>query len=161
MKIAAVQMVSAPEWALNRDTAARLIADAAAAGATLVALPEYFCTMGRRDTDKLALAEPAGDGPIQRFLSDTAREHGIWLVGGTLPLRTASPQQALNRSCVFAPDGLEATHYDKIHLFAFDNGGERYDAGRVLQAGVGPLAVDTEGWRIGLSICYDLRFSEL
>ena len=87
MKIAAVQMVSTPDWPANRDAAARLVAEAAAAGAQLVALPEYFCVMGRRDTDKLALAEPAGDGPIQRFLSDTAREHGLWLVGGTLPLR--------------------------------------------------------------------------
>ena len=161
MKIAAVQMVSAPEWALNRDTAARLIADAAAAGATLVALPEYFCVMGRRDTDKLALAEPAGDGPIQRFLSDTAREHGIWLVGGTLPLRTASPQQALNRSCVFAPDGAQAAHYDKIHLFAFDNGRESYDEGRTLRAGSEPVALQAGPLRVGLSICYDLRFPEL
>ena len=161
MKIAAVQMVSAPEWALNRDTAARLIADAAAAGATLVALPEYFCVMGRRDTDKLALAEPAGDGPIQRFLSDTAREHGIWLVGGTLPVRTAGPEQAFNRSCVYAPDGATAAHYDKIHLFAFDNGRESYDEGRTLRAGSEPVALQAGPLRVGLSICYDLRFPEL
>jgi nitrilase len=161
MKIAAVQMVSAPEWEANRAAAARLIAQAAAAGATLVALPEYFCTMGRRDTDKLALAEPEGDGPIQRFLADTAREHGLWLVGGTLPLQTAQPQQALNRCCVFAPDGREAAHYDKIHLFAFDNGRESYDEGRTLRAGGAPVALDVGALRLGLSICYDLRFPEL
>ncbi|HLL13208.1 MAG TPA: nitrilase-related carbon-nitrogen hydrolase, partial [Rubrivivax sp.] len=86
-RIAAVQMVAAPDWQTNREAAARLVAQAAASGAQLVALPEYFCIMGRRDTDKLAIAESAGDGPIQRFLSDTARQHGIWLVGGTLPVR--------------------------------------------------------------------------
>ena len=86
MKIAAVQMTATPEWARNRDAAARLVAQAAAAGAQLVLLPEYFCLMGQRDTDKLALAEPAGSGPIQQFLSDAARSHGLWLVGGTLPI---------------------------------------------------------------------------
>jgi predicted amidohydrolase len=91
MKIAAVQMVSAPDWPSNRATAARLIAQAAAAGAALVALPEYFCLMGQRDSDKLALAEPSGSGPIQQFLSDTARRHGLWLVGGTLPVNSGAP----------------------------------------------------------------------
>ena len=165
-KVAAVQMVSAPEWADNREAAARLVAQAAAAGADLVALPEYFCIMGRRDTDKLALAESPGDGPIQRFLSDTAREHGIWLVGGTLPLRVDAGR-ALNRCCVFGPDGNEAAHYDKIHLFAYDNGKEAFDEGRTLLAGsqpvalpVGPLA-SGNSLQVGVSICYDLRFPEL
>ena len=97
MKIAAVQMVSTPDWGRNRDSAARLIAQAAQAGAQLVALPEYFCVMGQRDTDKLALAEAPGDGPIQQFLADTARQHGLWLVGGTLPVRTAVAGTVLNR----------------------------------------------------------------
>lgn len=163
MKIAAVQMVSTPDWPSNRDAAARLVAEAAAAGATLVALPEYFCIMGRRDSDKLALAEPAGDGPIQRFLSGTAREHGLWLVGGTLPLAAGGGggERALNRCCVFAPDGSEAAHYDKLHLFAFDNGRESYDEGRTLCAGGAPMAVQCGGLRTGLSVCYDLRFPEL
>ncbi len=164
MKIAAVQMVSAPEWAANRDAAARLIAQAAAAGAGLVLLPEYFCLMGRRDSDKLALAEPAGpasEGPIQRFLSDSAREHGVWLVGGTLPVATGEPDRVLNRCCVFAPDGTPAAHYDKLHLFAYDNGRESYDEGRTLRAGSAPVAVQAGPLRVGLSICYDLRFPEL
>ena len=165
MKIAAVQMVSTPDWPANRDAAARLIRQAAAAGAALVALPEYFCIMGRRDTDKLALAEAPGAGPIQDFLAATARECGVWIVGGTLPLRTEVPGQALNRCCVFAPDGREAAHYDKIHLFAFDNGGESYDEGRTLQAGRAPVALQVRAGaatlRVGLSICYDLRFPEL
>ena len=164
MKIAAVQMVATPDWARNRDAAARLVAQAAAAGAQLVLLPEYFCLMGNRDTDKLALAEAAGSGPIQQFLADTARQHGLWLVGGTLPIHHTATQ-ALNRCCVFAPDGHAATHYDKVHLFGFDNGTERYDEGRTLQAGTKPVAFDAtsadETLRVGLSICYDLRFPEL
>jgi nitrilase len=161
MKIAAVQMVSTPEWPANRDAAARLVAAAAAAGAGLVQLPEYFCTMGRRDTDKLALAEPPGDGPIQRFLADTARQHAIWLVGGTLPVQTGVAGQVLNRCCVYAPDGAAAAHYDKVHLFAFDNGRESYDEGRTLCAGSEAVALQAGPLRVGLSICYDLRFPEL
>ena len=161
MKIAAVQMVSSPDWPANREAAARLIAQAATAGAQLVALPEYFCVMGRRDTDKLALAEPAGSGPIQRFLASSAREHGVWLVGGTLPVLTEVPGQVLNRSIVFAPDGKPAAHYDKAHLFAFDNGRESYDEGRTLRAGDQCVALQAGALRVGLSICYDLRFPEL
>ncbi len=161
MKIAAVQMVSGPEWPANRAAAARLVGQAAAAGATLVALPEYFCLMGQRDSDKLALAEEAGSGTIQQFLSALAREHGLWLVGGTLPLRARTPGQVLNRCAVFAPDGRQAATYDKIHLFAFDNGRESYDEGRTLCAGDQPVALQAGPLRLGLSICYDLRFPEL
>jgi deaminated glutathione amidase len=164
MKIAAVQMISSPSWPSNRDTAARLVAQAAAAGAGLVLLPEYFCVMGHKDTDKLALAEPPGEqggGPIQKFLADLAREHAVWLVGGTLPIQTAQPQQALNRCVVFAPDGSAAAHYDKLHLFAFNNGRESYDEGRTLKAGTQAVAVQAGPLRVGLSICYDLRFPEL
>jgi deaminated glutathione amidase len=164
MKIAAVQMISSPNWPRNRDAAARLVTQAAAAGASLVLLPEYFCVMGHKDTDKLALAEAAGGqggGPIQKFLSELALENGVWLVGGTLPIQTQASSQALNRSCVFAPDGSAAAHYDKVHLFAFNNGRESYDEGRTLQAGQQPVAVQVGGLRVGLSICYDLRFPEL
>jgi nitrilase len=167
MKIAAVQMVSGPDWAANRDAAARGIAAAAAAGAKLVALPEYFCLMGLRDDAKLALAEAEGDGPIQRFLSELAQAHGVWLIGGTLPVKTSQPGRVLNRSVVFDPQGREAAHYDKIHLFAFDSGRESYDEGRTLCAGGTPVAFDAAhlpsgaALRVGLSICYDLRFPEL
>ena len=165
MKTAAVQMISSPDWAENRDTAARLVAQAAAAGAQLVALPEYFCLMGRRDTDKLALAEGAGSGPIQTFLAETARRHGIWLVGGTLPIQaggaSTESSRVLNRCVVYGPDGSAAGHYDKVHLFAFDNGRESYDEGRTLRAGTQPVAVQAGALRVGLSICYDLRFPEL
>ena len=161
MKIAALQMVSTPDVDRNLDAAAALIARAATAGAQLVALPEYFCLMGRRDDDKLAIAETPGDGPIQRFLAEQARMHGLWIVGGTLPLRAATEGRVRNSNLVYAPDGTLAARYDKMHLFAFDNGREQYDEGRVLQAGGEPVALQAGPLRVGLSVCYDLRFPEL
>jgi predicted amidohydrolase len=160
MKIAALQMVATPDVDRNLAAAARLIADAAAAGARLAALPEYFCLMGRRDEDKLAIAEADGDGPIQAFLAEQARTHGLWLVGGTLPIRAQAAGRVRNACCVYGPQGQRVARYDKIHLFAFDNGRERYDEGRVLEAGDTPVAFEAEGLRVGLSICYDLRFPE-
>lgn len=161
MKIAALQMVSTPDVGRNLDAAARLVAQAAAEGAQLVALPEYFCFMGHQDRDKLAIAEAAGDGPIQSALAALAREHRVWLIGGTLPLRCADRDRVLNTNCVFAPDGTLAARYDKIHLFRFDNGRESYDEGRAIQAGRQAVALDAAGLRVGLSVCYDLRFPEL
>jgi deaminated glutathione amidase len=161
MKIAALQMVSTPDVPRNLEAARALIGQAAQAGAGLVALPEYFCLMGRADTDKLAVAEADGDGPIQRMLSQAAREHGLWVVGGTLPLRTADPARVRNSCLVYGPDGQRAARYDKIHLFSFDNGREHYDEARVLERGGQAVALDCAGWRVGLSVCYDLRFPEL
>ena len=175
MKIAALQMVSTPDVVRNLEAARRLIAQASAQGAQLVALPEYFCLLGRHDTDKLNVAEaplckvgerPApGSGtqraPIQQALADAAREHRLWLIGGTLPLRTADPQRVRNSSCVFAPDGSLAARYDKMHLFRFDNGKERYDEGRVLEAGSEPRSLQCGDLQVGLTVCYDLRFPEL
>ena len=129
MLIAALQMVSTPDVDRNLAAAAALIAEAARAGAQLVALPEYFCLMGRSDRDKLALAEVPGEGPIQRMLADAARDHGVWVLGGTLPLRTADPARVFNSSLAFAPDGRQAARYDKMYLFRYDNGRERYDEG--------------------------------
>lgn len=165
LKIAALQMVSTPDVDRNLAAATRLMEAAAADGVRLVALPEYFCLLGRNDRDKLAIAETLDDGPIQAHLAATARRLGLWVIGGTLPLRLAGPgadpERVLNSCLVWSPSGQRVARYDKIHLFAFDNGQERYDEGRVLQAGAEPVAVDVEGWRIGLSICYDLRFPEL
>lgn len=160
-KFAAIQTVSTPDVARNLDAAARLIAQAAQAGAQWVALPEYFCLMGLRDDAKLHIAEPDGDGPIQRFLSDAAREHRITLVGGTLPIEAKAPGRVRNACCVYGPDGARLARYDKIHLFAFDNGKETYDEARVLEPGDTPVAFEHDGWRAGLSVCYDLRFPEL
>ena len=141
MKIAAVQMVSTPRVADNLAAASRLVAQAANDGAQLIALPEYFCVMGTTDRDKLAIAEAPGDGPIQRMLCDAAREHRVWLIGGTLPIRCDDPARVLNASCVYAPDGALAARYDKIHLFTYDNGRERYDEGCAIRAGSVPTTL--------------------
>jgi nitrilase len=164
LKIAAVQMVSTPDRDRNLEAAARCVAQAAATGARLVALPEYFCIMGQRDSDKLAIAEDVeqGGGPITTFLSDAARRHGIWLVGGTLPAALPGRADRVRNTClVHGPDGARVARYDKIHLFAFDNGRERYDEARVLEPGAQPVAFDADGHRVGLSVCYDVRFPEL
>ena len=161
MKIAALQMVSTPDVERNLEAARQLVAQAARSGARLVVLPEYFCLMGRSDRDKLAVAEVAGTGPIQQMLSDAAREHRVWLVGGTLPLRCDDRDRVLNSNCVFGPDGTLAARYDKIHLFRYDNGRERYDEGVAIQAGSEPVAFAADNLRVGLSVCYDLRFPEL
>ena len=161
MKIAAVQMVSSTSADRNAEAARRLVKEAALGGAELVALPEYFCFMGRSDRDKLAIAEAPGDGPLQRMLSETAREHRIWLIGGTLPIRSDDPDRVLNANCVYAPDGTLAVRYDKIHLFKYDNGRERYDEGAAIRAGTEPMTFQAGAVRVGLSVCYDLRFPEL
>jgi nitrilase len=120
--------------------------------------------MGRADRDKLAIAEAPGDGPIQTMLAAAAREHGIWIVGGTLPMRIAArADRVRNACCVYAPDGHLAARYDKMHLFGFDNGAERYDESAVLEPGSESVALELapSGLRLGLSVCYDLRFPEL
>jgi deaminated glutathione amidase len=161
MKIAALQTVSTPDVDRNLEAAAALIARAAQQGAQLVSLPEYFCLMGRRDTDKLDHAEAPGEGPIQSFLSAQAKQHGLWLIGGTLPLRAATAERARNACCVYGPDGALAARYDKIHLFRFETERESYDEARVLEAGSEPVTVQAGALRVGLSVCYDLRFPEL
>jgi len=161
MKIAALQTVSTPDVARNLETATRLLAQAAQAGAQLVSLPEYFCLMGQRDSDKLTHMEAPGDGPIQAFLAAQARLHGLWLIGGTLPLRGATADHARNACCVYAPDGTLAARYDKIHLFRFATERESYDEARVLEPGSTPVALQAGALRVGLSVCYDLRFPEL
>jgi len=166
MRVAAIQMVSAIEREANLARAHALLAEAAKAGAELAVLPEYFCMMGARDTDKLGLRETAGTGTVQNFLADAAREFGLWIVGGTLPLETDDDNHVFNSSLVYSPDGACMARYDKIHLFYFDNGRERYDERRVIAPGSKPVLFDLPSrdghrWRIGLSVCYDLRFPEL
>ncbi|MEH3086397.1 MAG: carbon-nitrogen hydrolase family protein [Xylophilus ampelinus] len=167
MRIAVLQMVSGPAVQDNLAQARGLIARAAAAGAELAVLPEYFCLLGQADTDKLAAAEPAGDGPVQRFLAEAARAHGLWIAGGTLPLAVpGDPHHVRNALLVFGPDGAQAARYDKIHLFRIDDGRQRFDESRTIAAGNAPASFvlpsrDGHAWRVGLSVCYDLRFPEL
>ena len=173
MKVAAIQMVPGPRVELNLSAAHALLAEAAQAGAELAVLPEYFCLMGQRDTDKLALAEPLGRGPIQDGLAASARQLGLWIVGGTLPLAldgeggaASTPARCRNASLAFAPTGERVAVYDKIHLFRFNDGSRVYDEAAVLAPGSQPVLFnlpsrDGHRWRVGMSVCYDLRFPEL
>ena len=161
IQVAAAQMVSTPDPAQNCETAARLVCEAAAAGAQLVLLPEYWPVLGGNEQDKVEIAEPAGDGPLQNFLANLARECGIWLLGGTLPLKSHQSGKALNSLMAYAPDGTLATRYDKIHLFGFTRDEESYDESRTIVPGSEVAVLQTPFARVGLSICYDLRFPEL
>jgi deaminated glutathione amidase len=166
MQVAALQMVSGISVQENLEAAHALLAEASRAGAELAVLPEYFCLMGQRDSDKLAVREAPAEGAIQGFLAKAARELGLWIVGGTLPLAARDDAHVRNTSLVFSPSGDCVARYDKIHLFKFDNGRERYDESRVIEPGVEPVTFalrDRAGhsWRIGMSVCYDLRFPEL
>ena len=161
MQVAAVQMVSTPVVAENLAAAGVLIDEAVAAGARLVALPEYFAILGRKETDKVAAAERPGEGPIQDFLSRTARQHAIWLVGGSVPVVSGVPGKVFNACLVYGPDGARVARYDKIHLFGLDLGAERFSEARTIVPGRTVASFDMAGARVGLSICYDIRFPEL
>ena len=160
-QVAAIQMISTPDVASNIATARRLVAEASAAGATLVSLPEYWPIMGRQDTDKVAHAEAPGSGPIQDFMAGAAREHGIWLAGGTLPLTSPSADKVMNTTLVYNPQGEAVGRYDKIHLFGFSKGEESYDEARTIVPGANVVSFDAPFGKVGLAVCYDLRFPEL
>ena len=159
--VAAIQMISSPSVDDNLATARRLVAQAAAGGAELVVLPEYWAIMGRQETDKLAHAEQPGSGPIQDGMAQMARQHGIWLIGGTLPLISDEEGKVLNTTLVYDPQGEPAGRYDKIHLFGFTRGAESYNEARTIVPGAQVRSIETPFGRVGLSICYDLRFPEL
>ena len=160
-RVAAIQMISTTRIEENLRTAAALIAEAVADGAELVALPEYFPIMGRRDADKIAAREVDGSGPIQDFLAETASKHGIWVIGGSMPLVASVEDKVLNTCLAFNPQGERVARYDKIHLFGFQKGEERYNESATIEPGRQPVTFDAPFGRVGLSICYDLRFPEL
>ena len=160
-KVAALQMVSTPRVAENIATATALIAQAAMLGAKLVVLPEYFGILGMKDTDKVAVRESDGSGPLQDFLAAAAARHGVWVVGGSVPLSCDEPGKVLNTTLVYDDKGRRVARYDKIHLFGFESGTERYQESATIVPGSTPVALDTPFGRLGLSICYDLRFPEL
>ena len=159
--VAAVQMVSSPNVDDNLETARRLLAQAAHEGARLVTLPEYWPIMGMSDTDKVAHAEQPGRGIIQDFMAAQAREHGVWLIGGTMPLASSDAGRVLNTTLVYDPDGQAVSRYDKIHLFGFTKGEESYDEARTIVPGAAVGSFEAPFGRVGLSVCYDLRFPEL
>ncbi len=160
-KVAAIQMNSAADWAKNRDTVAKFIAQAVEQGAELVALPEYFPMITSDGQARFALAEADGCGAIQDFLAEQAQKHGIWLISGSLPLKTYVEDKLTNTCLVYGPSGERVARYDKVHLFSFQKGEERYDESATQIAGNQPVSFDTPFGRIGLGICYDLRFPEL
>ena len=167
LRVAAIQMVSTPSVASNLAAAAKRIDEAAGRGAELIALPEYFCLLGNKDTDKVDAREKPGRGPVQDFLAESAARHRVWLIGGTLPLEVGDgvTDRIRNTTLVFAPDGSVAARYDKIHLFGFRKDAEHYDESRTIQAGRTLTSFEAtlgdQPLRVGLSICYDLRFPEL
>ncbi|MDP5240404.1 carbon-nitrogen hydrolase family protein [Uliginosibacterium sp. 31-16] len=160
-KVAAVQLIAGPDVAANLREAASLIAEAAAQGAQLVLLPEYFALISADETAKIGIRETPGTGLIQTFLAETARRHAIWLIGGTLPLAASDADHVLNTSLVFNPQGEQVARYDKIHLFGFTRGSESYNEARTIEAGREIVTFDGPCGRVGLSVCYDLRFPEL
>jgi nitrilase len=159
--MAAVQMVSAPEVPANLAAAGRLIAAAAAAGAKLVALPENFYIIGRDERDKVRAKERDGAGPIQDFLASTAKKNGIWIVGGTAPISSEDESRIRSACLVFDDAGERVARYDKMHLFRFRQDAESYDESRTIERGTRVVALDSPFGRLGLSICYDVRFPEL
>jgi len=161
LRVAAVQMVSGGDLAANLAVAASLVAAAAAEGARLIVLPEYFGMLGARATDKLAVREADGDGVQQALLGRLARQHGVWLVGGTIPVACGDPGRVRSACLVYGPDGLRVARYDKIHLFAFARGDENYDEAKTIEPGTTPATFALPCGRVALSVCYDLRFPEL
>jgi nitrilase len=161
IRVAALQMASGPNVSANLAEAERLIGMAAEAGAKLVALPEYFCIMGAKDTDKLKAREPEGKGPIQTFLAGQAKKHKVWIVGGSVPLEASVPNKVRNACLVYDERGKQVARYDKIHLFNLDLGNEHYHENATIEPGDAVVVVDSPFGRIGLSVCYDLRFPEL
>ena len=160
-RIAALQMISGPRVADNLAFAATLVAEAAAQGAQLAVLPEYFPIIGASDVERLQARETPGVGPVQDWLAETAVRHAIWLVAGSVPLRASAPDKLRNASLVFDPNGQCVARYDKIHLFGFSCGDEHYDEGAFIEPGSELQSFETPFARVALSICYDLRFPEL
>jgi deaminated glutathione amidase len=163
VKVAALQMTSAADVAVNLEAAARLLAEARAGGARVAVLPENFSFMGLRDADKRAIAEPDGDGPVQRFLSEQARELGLWIIGGTTPIAQEPGGRVAAACLVYDDDGRRAARYDKMHLYDVDIPGrtESYRESRNTAPGSRAVLVPTPAGLLGLSVCYDMRFPEL
>ncbi|HWZ61984.1 MAG TPA: carbon-nitrogen hydrolase family protein [Steroidobacteraceae bacterium] len=163
MKVAALQMTSGPEVAANLAQAGALLEEAARRGASLAALPENFSFMGLKDADKRAVAEPDGAGPVQEFLAGTARRLKLWIVAGTTPLRSDPDGRVAAASLVYDAAGARVARYDKIHLFDVDIPGrsEAYRESTNVAPGSATTVLDTPVGRLGLSVCYDVRFPEL
>jgi len=161
VKIAGIQMASGPNVSANLSEAERLIKIATAQGAKLIVLPEYFAIMGIKDTDKVKVGEKEGSGPIQQFLSSTAKKMDVWIVAGSIPLQSETKDKVYNACMVYDNTGKLIARYNKIHLFGLNLGNEKYHEESTIVPGSQVVTVDSPFGKIGLSICYDLRFPEL
>lgn len=161
VRVAAIQMASGSNVSANLAEAEQLIELAVEAGARLVALPEFFCIMGLKDSEVVKAREAEGHGPIQSFLSRMAKKHHIWLIGGSVPLEASVANKVRNSCLVFDDRGKQVARYDKIHLFGLDLGNEHYQEFKLIEPGDTVVVINSPFGRIGLSICYDLRFPEL
>lgn len=161
IKVAAIQMASGPYVSANLSEAERLIEIAVNQGASLVVLPEYFAIMGLKELDKVKVREEEGSGQIQDFLSKMAKKHRIWLIGGSVPMASHHVNKIRNSCLVYDDKGHQVARYDKIHLFGLDLGNEHYHEEKTIEPGESVVVVNSPFGKIGLSICYDLRFPEL
>ena len=163
--VASIQMTSSASWHENLADAEKQIQAASEAGAKLIALPEYFCLMGHADHDKVKIQEEFNNGPMQDSLKEISQKYGIYLIAGTLPLKSEYKNKVKNTTLVFNPNGETVARYDKIHLFGFKQGTEEYQESNSIEAGAEvcrfEISQDGVSWEFGLSICYDLRFPEL
>lgn len=162
-KIAAVQMATGPNVSANLLETERLVAEAAECGAGLVVLPENFAFMGKRDEDQLALGEVEGDGPLQTFLAQLARKFAVWLVGGTIPMAVRNAGKVRSACLLYDDRGERVARYDKMHLFDVHlvDADERYVESATIEPGSDVVVVDSPFGRLGLAVCYDLRFPEM
>jgi len=161
--VACLQMASSPNVGANLLEAERLIAEAVSQNARLVVLPENFALMGTTEQDKVAIREHEGAGPIQGFLAEQSARHGIWLVGGTVPLVAENGNKVRAACLVFNDQGKQVARYDKMHLFDVDlvDSGEQYTESDTIEPGDEIVVVNTPFGCLGLGVCYDLRFPEL
>lgn len=162
-KCAAIQMASSPNISSNLLAADKLIAEAAKAGAKLVALPENFALMGEHETDKIKVKEVDGSGPIQNFLASAAKKYGVWIVGGTIPIAGTDNNKVRAACLVYNDNGERIARYDKVHLFDVNVPGtnEVYRESDSIEPGTEPQVFDTPFGKVGLAVCYDLRFPEI
>ena len=161
MKVAAIQMNSNDEVQSNLIKAKALLAEASDSGADACFLPENFAFMGHPKELLNSVMEDEENGPIQTEISNIAREHKIWIIAGSIPIKDSVSGKAFSRSIIFSSDGKIVGHYDKVHLFDVEVNGKKYHESEAFNAGVEPKSISTPWFKIGLSICYDLRFPEL
>jgi deaminated glutathione amidase len=161
--VAAVQMASGPNVKANLEEAGKLIRTAVQQDAELIVLPENFAIMGLSEMDKVAIAETAGEGPIQQFLSQQASKYGVWIVGGTIPLESGVAGKVNSASLLYNDSGDMVARYDKIHLFdvVLEDSNESYNESETIESGDDIVVVDTPFGKLGMAVCYDLRFPEL